>query len=289
MKKLQFKIFLLLFAIFYFLVASPLWAAELSFNPSNQELMIGEYFKIDLFLNTGGEEINALEGEVAFGADLLELKEISDGNSLVNFWIARPREDHGKIVFSGIVARGYSGSQGTVFSMIFQSKKVGRGMIQIVNSKTLRSDGAGTPAKLAIKNFEFAIRGEPFTGQPRTLYPPDREPPEAFAPEIARNPALFGGQWFVVFAAQDKGSGLDHYEVWEKDKWFPAASPSLLKDQSRRSLIKVKAVDRAGNARIAELGPSYELVWWRNYQVWALIIGVIIVYFVWRKIRSKRR
>ena len=30
-----------------------------------------------------------------------------------------------------------------------------------------------------------------------------------------KDPNVFDGKWFLVFAALDKGSGIDHYEVME--------------------------------------------------------------------------
>jgi len=36
----------------------------------------------------------------------------------------------------------------------------------------------------------------------------DIEPPEDFTPAVVQNSTMFDGKYFLVFAAQDKGSGL---------------------------------------------------------------------------------
>ncbi|MDD4902017.1 MAG: hypothetical protein PHE24_02670 [Patescibacteria group bacterium] len=108
----------------------------------------------------------------------------------------------------------------------------------------------------------------------------DKIPPEPFVIEIDNSPRVANGRYFVVFSTVDKQTGVDHYEVLEtkaqnlQEKkesaferfirqifrikevlpagWVKADSPYILKDQSLNSVIKVKAVDRAGNERIVE-------------------------------------
>ena len=116
----------------------------------------------------------------------------------------------------------------------------------------------------------------------------DRDLPEEFAPQIAADPAIFEGKWFLVFSTQDKGSGVDHYEIQEtrqaemkNKKWVIGESPYLLKDQGLKSYIYVKAIDKSGNERIVMLPPQKPLSWYENYKNWLIIIlGFVIVYVV---------
>jgi len=56
-----------------------------------------------------------------------------------------------------------------------------------------------------------------------------------------------------------------------------------------KSYIYVKAVDKSGNERIAELPPQNPLEWYENYLIWVIIIaGGIIVYFVGRILWKKK-
>ena len=121
--RLQFKIqnYLLISALVVFLLsllAMPVFAAELFFEAKNQEFVQGEEFIVSVFLNTAEESINAVEAKIYFPAELLKLKEIRDGNSIINFWIERPRAKNGEILFSGIIPGGYMDKKGLIFSII---------------------------------------------------------------------------------------------------------------------------------------------------------------------------
>jgi len=124
----------------------------------------------------------------------------------------------------------------------------------------------------------------------------DTEVPEAFTPVVASDQSIFNGKYFLVFAAQDKGSGIDHYEVREtraygkKRSWEIAESPYLLRDQTLSSYIYVKAVDRVGNERVAEISPRYTFKWYTHYEFWVIIgIGLLVAYIAWRFILKKIR
>jgi len=91
-----------------------------------------------------------------------------------------------------------------------------------------------------------------------------------------------------VFATQDKGSGIDYYEIKESrqkflkifKKWVIAESPYVLKDRKLRSYVYIKAVDKAGNERIAVVEPRYPIKWYENYWIWIIIILAIIFSFI---------
>jgi len=287
------QILTVLFLFFAFSVS----AAGLKLTSQIQEIGIGQQFQINLVLDTEDEEINAVEGKIVFQADLLELKEIRDGNSIINFWIDPVRncvsngvERPDSICFSGIIPGGYLG-EGFIFSAIFQAKKEGAGIIEIQDAKALQNDGKGTPANTKIFNFQFSI-SKNISG-PEFNAPKDTDPPEEFKPEIARDETLFDGKWFLVFATQDKGTGIDYYEVCEgsKKKCVSAESPYVLKDQKLKSYIYVKAVDKAGNERMAILPPQNPLKWYENYFILGIIILIVLGYasrILWPRFTKSR-
>ena len=127
----------------------------------------------------------------------------------------------------------------------------------------------------------------------------DTEPPEEFTPKIGQDPSVFEGKYFLSFFAVDRMSGLDHYEIQEEprietrstteDEWEIAETPYLLKDQSLNSIIKVKAVDKAGNERIAEIIPPEKP---SPFPYWKIVIGLMVVvmfYLLWRKYIHSRK
>lgn len=270
--------------------AAPVFAAEIFFETESSEIKLDDQFEVGVFLNTENEDINAIEGKIIFPADILELKEIKDGNSIINFWVERPKAKNGEILFSGIIPGGYFSKKGLIFSAVFQSIQEGQRLIEIRDAKVLLNDGKGTPTETTIFNFQFNINdvGRRNISDVRRPGIGDKEPPETFKPEIAQNSDMFNGQWFLVFATQDKGHGIDYYAVRETDaKWQMAESPYVLKDQKLRSFVYVKAVDKAGNERIVVVEPRYPMRWYENWRIWVIIIlGIVICIFrkiLWQK------
>ncbi len=187
----------------------------------------------------------------------------------------------------------YSGVKpGRILSLVFLAKNIGQGAIEINNAKVLLNDGKGTQASLSISNFQFSISKEISGFEFQVLR--DTDPPEDFKPEIAQDPNIFEGKWFLVFVTQDKGSGIDHYEIQETrnkrqgKNWVEAESPYVLKNQNLRSYIYVKAVDKAGNERVTFVEPKYPMKWYEKPFIWSIIIlSIIIGYILWKIAKSK--
>ena len=302
MSKIQ-KIKIIIVVCLLLLPAVPIFAAEISFDAKIKEIAVGERFEVGVFLNTEEEYINAVEGKVIFPENLLELKEIRDGNSIVNFWIERPKIKSGpegeqvpygasnQIAFSGIIPGGYAGEKGLIFSAIFRVKNEGEGIIEIQEAKTLLNDGKGTEASLSISNLQFLISKQVPSPQIPISEIKDIEPPELFEPMISQDPEIFDGKYFLVFLTQDKGSGIDYYEVCEgKRQCVVAESPYLLQNQSLDREIIVKAIDKSGNERIVTLPAQKPAIWYKNYLILAIIILVIaIAYLMWKFLWRKNR
>jgi hypothetical protein len=292
--KIKINIFLIVTAFF---IALPVLASEFSFDIQNKEVFVGQQFQIDLNINTEKENINAVEGKIVFPINLLELSEIREGNSIVNLWIEKPTYKEDGIVFSGITPGGYVLNKGLIFSLIFKAKKEGNALISIENSSALKNDGNGTKSKLKISNLEINISDINQTNEDETFEIIDKESPDTFKPEVSRDPNLFDNKWFVVFAAQDKGSGIDRYEIKESrynifdfSKWVSALSPYVLTDQELKSNIFVRAIDKAGNERIVKLTPENPIPWYENFEEWFIIISVLIAaliyFFLTKKIKK---
>ena len=79
----------------------------------------------------------------------------------------------------------------------------------------------------------------------------DVTPPEPFTVQVLSTPGVFGGDYYAVFSTTDKQSGIDHYEVLENGIWKRVTDPYKLADQSLKTPVEIKAIDKAGNERIA--------------------------------------
>jgi hypothetical protein len=264
---------------FLFIFANPVFGAVLYLKSSAKEYRPGDVFIVKILLDTEKEYINTAKINLAFSKDTLEVKEFSKGNSILILWTEEPNISNQKSVlsFSGGIPGGYNGTDGLLGKIVFKAKKNGKGEIQFQEtSQVLLNNGLGTKAKLVKKGITFDIsttaEKKLLKNEWRKEIKKDNIPPEIFKIEIHRNPAIFEGKYFITFSTTDKQTGVDHYEVqenknWEREnkKWKQATSPYLLEDQNLQSIIKVKAVDKAGNERIVGYKPlrkSKSLIYW---------------------------
>ncbi|KKS91935.1 MAG: hypothetical protein UV69_C0042G0002 [Parcubacteria group bacterium GW2011_GWE2_43_12] len=271
---------LFIFLSIAFLFPYHLFAAEIFYDADTRKVKANTEFEVGVFLNAESENINAIEGILRFPADILEFKELNDGNSIVNFWVERPsRRVENEIIFSGITPGGFVGKRGLIFRITFLAKNEGNGKLEMQNIKALLNDGNGTAADISVSPLKIIITSQDLSLPPKKETK-DQEPPESFKPEIARDPAIFDGKWFLVFA-RSRIFGLF-------PKWISAESPYALRDQKLKSYIFVKAVDKAGNVRIEKILPRNPLRWYENYENWIIIIlGLVIAYaikkFLWKR------
>jgi hypothetical protein len=298
MKKIKFEIRYLFFLVGFFVLSflffqtDKVSAAELFIGSPNQTKVHafaqGDEFLASVFLNTSGEAIDAIQADISFPSSL-DLKEIRTGNSIINFWVAQPKLiQPGMVSLSGIITGGYTGTTGPIASLVFFAKAPGTGSIIFDNtSKVLLDDGKGTQAALKTSSYKFSVSKTVGAPVQSTVQPvEDVVPPEGFTPQVVQNSTMFGGMYFLVFATQDQGSGIDHYEVYETKnqtknltnvKWKIAESPYILQDQSLHSFIYIKAVDLSGNGRIESVGPRYHTEWYKIWWIWFIVIILIIV------------
>ena len=280
-----------------FLCAPTTFGASLSFVSEKQSFAQNEEFLVSVYLDTEGEVLNAFEGKIMFPIEFLSEKEIRDGNSLVNFWIERPSSlpdgkggKMGVIIFSGITPGGFSGAKGLLFSVVYQAKQSGNVAIQTEGLRFLKNDGGGTETKVSTESFAFSVT-EDIRSAPLKIEPiQDNEPPENFTPIISSDPNIFNGKYFLVFATQDKGSGIDKYFVSEDGgkSFSPAHSPYLLKNQSLNAKIIVKAVDKIGNEKIAEVSAKNTQKEKQFFLVFGiLLVSALVVLFFRKKIWKK--
>jgi hypothetical protein len=261
----------ILFSIFYFLDSGKVvFAAELFFAPDGPGAL-------SLFINTEGERINALEGTVVAPAKNI-VQGITNGDSIISLWIKSPTAEN--ISFAGMIPGGYVGARGKIFSLKLGATKIG-GPISITNARVLLHDGAGSAAPLTIS--PYTLMSEQITSP----LSEDKESPEVFQPIITQDANVFEGKKFLIFIAQDKQSGINHYEVSENGgAWVVAVSPYLLRDQELSGAIRVRAVDQAGNIREVAVGIAV-VNWYLRPWLWIILIICSVLFLLWLSLRNR--
>jgi hypothetical protein len=174
----------------------------------------------------------------------------------------------------------------------------------VPETRVLLNDGFGTEANLQTLGAEITLNqtvGSEIVDDWRNTINDDSLPPEEFTISLEKDQFAFEGKHYISFNTTDKQSGISHYEVLEEKPreaklfsfgaanapWIEARSPYILKDQSLGSIIRVKAVDKAGNEYIATLQPSEQARGQYNYLVWIgiglITLLIIIGWFYWRR------
>lgn len=291
------KIILILLFLFWALKCQ---GAILYFEPSKGEYSKDDVFLVELKINTEKERINAAQIELIFPPEKLEVVEISQGSSIFTLWPEPPSfsNEKGKISFVGGVPLGFEG-EGKIISIAFKvissEKEISFAEINFSkDSQVLLNDGRGTKTKFQGQKSIFTLlskrKGVPKNEWEEKLKE-DKIPPEPFQIILGKEPLIFEGKYFIAFHTIDLQTGIDHYEVKEgKRPWEIAQSPYLLKDQTLSSKILVKAVDKAGNERIAELLPPFpKKPFYKRIQFWLILFVlilaaiIIIVYFTQKR------
>ena len=129
-------------------VAQAVGAASLYVGPSSGTFTVGSTFTVSLYLNTGSQAINAVEANLSFPPNKLQVVSPTTGKSLVQIWISQPTysNNQGTLKFQGAVPTpGINTESGLISTVTFRVKQTGVATLKILDSsRVLLNDGKGT-------------------------------------------------------------------------------------------------------------------------------------------------
>jgi len=270
-------------------------AASLYIDPAMSELLRGESISMAVRLDTQestNECVNAVDAVITYPANI-EPVDVSIGESIFSMWVERPtiNKKARTITFAGGIPNGYCGRvvgdprlTNVLTEIIFRSPGfVVGGSASDSNvakvefapeSAAYLNDGRGTKANLATYGASITLNSAGGSGQNnvwRDKVNSDNIPPEKFS--ILLEQRDISNDYYVVFNTSDKQTGIDVYQIMEEPltqfgsfqwgradaPWEDVQSPYTLQDQSLNSIIRVRAIDKAGNEYIATLIPDESL------------------------------
>jgi hypothetical protein len=267
-------------------------AANLYIDPNTTTLKQGDAVALAVRLDTDeltGECVNAVDGVITYDASI-EPVDISIGKSIFPVWVEVPtiNKANRTITFAGGIPNGYCGRvQGdpnltnTLVELIFKAPVLAGETDSKVASiafgpetTAYLNDGLGTKATLQTYGATVTLSPERSTASGdiwTAAIAADTQPPEAFSVTLATS--TLNGEYYIVFNTTDKQTGVSYYEVLEESNaeaklfhfgaltapWVVTRSPFILKDQTLRSVIRVKAVDKAGNEYLTTFVPDKSL------------------------------
>lgn len=230
--------------------------AQIYFSIPSGSISVGSTFEVGVYLDSQMQSIAAVESSIVI-PDGLRVVDVRDGNSVVNLWLSRPATDAQVIPFSGVIPGGFVGERGELFTLVVTAGGLGEMRIESSEDKVLLNDGLGTKAVTSPGPIGFAVVEAGDVSNVEALT--DSVAPELFTPVLYKQDVT--GDWYLAFAAQDKLSGIDHYEVREGwSHWVVAASPYQLQHQKLTGKVLVRAVDEAGNSRVVEVAGTGNLL-----------------------------
>ena len=122
--------------------------ASLYFSPAAGTFFVGSTFDVSVFINTGGEDVNAVEVNVKFDSTKLQIASPTAGKSFIEVWVAQPTYSNvkGEMNFiGGVPTPGINTSAGLVSTVTFRAISPGETTVLfLASSKVLRNDPEGT-------------------------------------------------------------------------------------------------------------------------------------------------
>ncbi len=256
-------------------LSSNVFASNLFLSTDNNKIKNNEIFTTILNLNTEGDSINTVEGDLVYDKNLLQVEKINIGNSVINFWIEKPdNKIPGVIHFAGITPGGFVLNKGEVFSIIFRAINKGNVLLSLKNVNLLINDGKGTMSNVKTSdiNVTIAKNSDNIT---KSVVLKDNIIPEKFSITRIKDISIYDNKYFIIFNASDKESGIEHYQVCEYWSCVNGKSPYLLRYQNNFYYIKVLAYDGNGNVRESKIVSQYLIL---------LIFTIfLLVYFFTRR------
>ncbi len=123
-------------------------AGSLYLGPSSGTFTVGSTFTVSIYINTGGNDINAIEANLSFPPDKLQVVSPTTGKSLIQIWVSQPAYSNelGTLKFQGTVPTpGINTESGLISTVTFRVKSTGQAIVKVLDtSRILLNDGKGT-------------------------------------------------------------------------------------------------------------------------------------------------
>ena len=149
-------------------------SASLYLSPNSGTFFVGSTFDVSVFVNTGDNNINAVQVDLKFDPKKLQIASPTAGSSFISVWISQPTYSNteGTASFKGgIPSPGLNTSAGLVSTVTFRATTPGETTIYFSDSsRVLLDDGKGTNILTSIGRGVY------------TLSIPPPEGPEVFSP-----------------------------------------------------------------------------------------------------------
>lgn len=285
--------------VFLWFFPTTVFGARIYFESQEATAGTEGVFFVAVLLDSTEDAINAISVSINVPEEFA-LKDTRDGDSIISLWVDRPKwnEDTRKLTFSGLIPGGFLGAYAHLITIeLSPTGKFGNSILSFDSEGTtiLRNSASAEKVALDLENITLPV----ILGKENVLVEIiDIDPPEKFVPFIATYEQAFDGNSVVVFSTQDKSSGICCYEIAEMRgreshdykglTWKEAESPYTLEDQSLRSFVYVKAIDKEGNETIAITPPQSTGLVYMIFVIVSILI-IVAVLFISAMVYARKR
>src|SRR5258708_5023260 len=121
---------------------------QISVTPGSGTFQEGSTFEVPVFVNTRGNNINAIELHVSFDPNVLSVIKPSGGKSIIGLWVEPPSYDNtkGSVKVIGAIPGGITSNSGLIVTITFKANKTGQTAVSVTDaSQVLLNNGLGSP------------------------------------------------------------------------------------------------------------------------------------------------
>lgn len=159
-------------------------AATISLTPASGEYQSGQTFTAQFRVDPTGDDVNAVEANLSFDSDVLEVVNVSKDGSAFSLWTTEPEFSNsaGTITFGGGSPSPFS-APSTVLTATFRTTSEGSGTVSFDDVSILISDGQGTDAFSGATDGTYTVTAAASNPEPEPQ--PEVEPEPSPSPEPA--------------------------------------------------------------------------------------------------------
>lgn len=285
MIKNNFKILIVFVAIFVTSYTN-CFSASIYYIPTGNGLVDG-LVSYDVMLDTEGQSVNAISGELLYDNSLLDFYSFDTTDSFISNWLTEPKDNkevslknNGRIIFEGITTGGFSGTLspsfnvvkvGKLFTVNFKPKGEGEVVFGFKDIDLRLNDGLATKVNVKLSTSNFYIpKISKFQNVKGINFGTGRDiENESLSMYTDKDSLVDNGKWFVYFNDNNPKHSIHHFELAESDKynpydvpsfvWKEVKSPHVLSHQSLDNFIHLKVLYNDGGFSYFSLSPVYNL------------------------------
>ncbi len=142
--------------------------ASLKISPLTGTYEVGSTVDVSFLVDTGGDAINAVQADIQFPADKLQVVNPVASTSFISIWVTTPTYSNtdGTIHFQGGLPNpGIKTGGGVISTVTFRVKTPGQAIIKFApTSQVLRNDGQGTNILTSTGTAEYTLKTPPPAG-----------------------------------------------------------------------------------------------------------------------------